>query len=342
MDSPLTIDDIAKLAGVSSATVSRVLAGKVGSRSKVKQKVLRVLQETNFQPNPAAQSLASKRTGLIGMIFPISASGMLSSTYHVRVIEAISYACNLKKDYNLVMFLCETPADEAAVFLKINRKGMFDGVIANVGADNGDRLAALVSKMAIPIVTIGRRESLPGVSFVDVNNFQAAYNVVNHLAGLGRKRIAMISSPLGSTDGVDRVAGYRKALASRGLPVEEALIVEGDNTEKLAYQRAKKLLTHSIDAIFAAGDRMALGAIRAVNEQGLSVPDDIAIIGFDDLPAAVSANPPLTTVRQPLRALGTKVVNILIEHIENPDDNTKKIFLDAELIIRKSCGIKMD
>jgi DNA-binding LacI/PurR family transcriptional regulator len=215
-------------------------------------------------------------------------------------------------------------------------------LIANVGADNGERLAALVSKITIPIVTIGRRESLPGVSFVDVDNFQAAYNVVTHLVGLGRKRIAIISSPLGSTDGVDRVAGYRKALVSRGLPVDETLIVEGDNTEKLAYQQAKKLLPHSIDAIFAAGDRMALGAMRAINEQGFSVPEDIAIIGFDDLPVAVSANPPLTTVRQPLRALGTKVVNLLIEHIENPDDKPKKIFLDAELIIRKSCGMKME
>ena len=339
MDSSLTIEDIARLAGVSTATVSRVLAGKVGQRSKVKQKVLSVLQETNFQPNPAAQSLASKRTGLIGMMFPISASGMLSSTYHVRVIEAISYACNLKRDYNLVMFLCETPADEAAVFLKINRKGMFDGVIANVGAVNGSRLAELVSEMTIPIVTIGRRESLQGVSFVDVDNIQAAYHVVTHLAGSGRTRIAMITSPQGSTDGVDRVTGYRRALAGSGIPVDEALIMEGDNTEKMGFLCAKQLLTQSIDAIFAAGDRMAIGAIRAVQEKGLSVPEDIAVVGFDDLPEGASANPPLTTVRQPLRTLGAKVVDLLIEQIEKPCDKPNKIFLDTELIIRKSCGV---
>lgn len=338
----LTIDDIAKLAGVSTATVSRVLAGKVGDRSKVKQKVLQVLEETNFQPNAAAQSLASRRSGLIGLIFPLSASGMLTSTYHIRIIESISYACNVKKDYNIVLFLCETPADEAAVFSKINRRGILDGVIANVGAVNGSRLATLVSQVAIPVVTIGRRESLPNVSFVDVDNFQAAYNVVIHLTSLGRKRIAMISSPLDATAGNDRVAGYCKALNSRGIEVDSNMIVDGDNSEKLAYYLTKRLLTQNIDAVFAAGDHMALGAMRAVQEEGLSVPGDIAVVGFDDLPEAALSTPTLSTVRQPLRTMGMKVVNLLIEQIENPGGKPHKVFLDTEFVIRQSCGMKMD
>lgn len=339
MTSQYKIADIARLAGVSTATVSRVLAGKVGNRSKVRQKVIEVIQETNFQPNAAAQSLASKRSGLIGLIFPISASGLLASTYHIRVIESISAACNLEKDYNLLLFLCETAAEEAAAFSKINRRGMLDGLIANVGAENGDRLARLVSQVKIPIVTIGRRDSLPDVSFVDIDNFQAAYNAVTHLISLGRKRIAMIASPLGATDGKDRIEGYRKALATHEIKIEEDLIVEGDNSERLAYHLTKKMISRQIDAIFAAGDQMALGAIRAVQEAGLTVPGDIAVVGFDDLPEASQSTPPLTTVRQPLRSLGLKVMSLLIEQIENPDERPQKIFLDTELLIRQSCGM---
>jgi DNA-binding LacI/PurR family transcriptional regulator len=341
MDSELTILDIAKLAGVSTATVSRVLAGKVGDRSKVKRKVLEIIQETSFQPNAAAQSLASKRTGLIGLIFPVSASKVLASTYHIGIIESITHAC-IVNDYNMVLFMCESQEDEAKAVGKINHKGLLDGLIANVGCTNGSRLANLVSKVTIPVVTIGRHEILPNISFVEVDNFQASYNVVTHLTSLGRKRIAMITSPLNTTDGCDRVEGFRKALLSRGIEVDEKIIVEGDNSEKRAYFITKNLISQKIDAIFAAGDVMALGAIRAIREEGLTIPDDIAIVGFDDLPEGSMASPLLTTVRQPLRALGLKAVELLIHSIEQPFEKPQKIILDPELIIRQSCGMQMN
>jgi len=336
MNNRLNIADIARLAGVSSATVSRVINGKIGNRSKIKKRVMEVIEETSFQPNVAAQTLALQRSGFIGLIFPNTATSILSQAYYTRTIESISLACN-KYDYNLVLFLTQSASDEAKVFARVSRPGLLDGLIANVGCLNGERLIPLVRESKIPVVLAGRIEGLDTYSFVDIDNVQAAFHAVQHLMSLGRKRIATITGPLNVTDGCDRLEGYQHALLARGYPNDDDLIVEGDYSEKAGYYAAKRLIAREIDAIFAANDEMAIGAIRAVKEAGLSVPKDIAILGFDDSAPSSLVTPPLTTIRQPLRTYGMKLVELLSEQIEDPARTSRKIVLETELVIRQSC-----
>jgi LacI family transcriptional regulator len=333
----LTIADIAKLAGVSSATVSRIINGQIGNRSKVKNRVLKVIEETGFHTNVVAQKLAFQPSSFIGLIFPNTVTSILSEHYYVKIIESVTFACN-QRDYNLVLFLSQSVSDEEKIFAKISRPGMLDGLIANVGCFNGDCLTPLVKEAKIPVVLAGRNDELDSFSYVDIDNIRAAFNAVQHLISLGRKRIATISGPLNVTDGSDRLEGYRQALMARGFAVDEDLIVEGDYSEKTGYYSARRIIPKKIDAIFAANDEMAIGAMRAVQEAGLSIPKDIAVIGFDDIKASSKTNPPLTTVRQPLGTFGHKLVELLIDQIEDPDRVARKIVLDTELVIRQSCG----
>jgi LacI family transcriptional regulator len=334
----LTIADLAKMAGVSSATVSRVVNGKIGERSKVKSRVMKVIEETGFQINaPAPKHAATQPSGFIGLIFPNSVTSIMSEHYYIKTIESVTFACN-QHAYNPVLFLSQSAADEEKIFAKLSRSGMLDGLIANVGCTNGDILIPLVKEVNFPVVLAGRSDELSSYSYVDIDNVHAAFNAVQHLISLGRKRIATITGPLKTTDGRDRLDGYRRALMARGFTVDEELIVEGDYSEKNGYYSARRIIAKEIDAIFAANDEMAIGAMRAIQEAGLCIPKDIAVIGFDDISASSKTNPPLTTVRQPLGTFGHKLVELLVDQIEDPGKMARKIVLDTELVIRQSCG----
>ena len=155
---------------------------------------------------------------------------------------------------------------------------MLAGLIANVGCFNGACLIPLVKEAKIPVVLAGRNDELDSFSYVDIDNIHAAFNAVQHLISLGRKRIATITGPMNVTDGCDRLEGYRRALMARGFSVDEELIIEGDYTKKTGYYAAKRIISKNIDAIFAANDEMAIGAMRAIQEAGLSIPKDIAVV----------------------------------------------------------------
>jgi LacI family transcriptional regulator len=199
----------------------------------------------------------------------------------------------------------------------------------------------LIERLAnsnIPLVIAGRPFHSNDVSYIDVDNINAAYNATSHLILLGYKRIGMIAGPINTTVGLDRREGYMKAFVERGRNFDESLFIEGDFTEESGYYAMKRMLGVKPDAVFAASDIMAIGAMRAAREAGLSVPDDIAFVGFDDLPIATLLKPRLTTVRQPVHQFGIKAVEILIDLIENGVTPTRRIILDTELIVRESCG----
>jgi DNA-binding LacI/PurR family transcriptional regulator len=169
-------------------------------------------------------------------------------------------------------------------------------------------------------------------------NVNAACNAVSHLIRIGYKRIGTITGPQNATVGIDRKKGYLKALTERGLEVDTSLIIEGDFTEAGGYYAMQRLLTTQPDAVFAASDIMAIGAIRAANQAGLNVPDDIAFIGFDDLPLATLTQLQLTTMRQPVYQSGVQAIEILIDMIENGVTPARHVIMDTELIIRDTCG----
>ncbi len=188
------------------------------------------------------------------------------------------------------------------------------------------------------MVIAGRPFNANGISYIDVDNVNATYEAVCHLIQLGYKRIGTITGFMNTTVGIDRKEGYLKAILEQGWEVDEALILNGDFSENSGYLAMKQLLPAKPDAVFAASDTMAIGAIRATREAGLHVPNDIAFIGFDDLPIASLSDFKLTTVRQPIIQFGAKAVDTLIDLIENGIKPSRRIIMDTELVIRDSCG----
>jgi LacI family transcriptional regulator len=216
---------------------------------------------------------------------------------------------------------------------------LLDGLIVTA-TQTGDPLVPELIANRTPFVMHGRHED-PRVSFVEVDNEGGAHTAVTHLVRLGRRRIALIAGPPSSLAAEDRKRGYLKGLRERMLPVDEKLIAHGDFTESSSFEAMQRLLPHQPDAVFVASDTMALGALRAVRRAGRRVPDDIAVVGFDDLPQAATANPPLTTVRQPIRRAGAMAVGVLKDILEHGAEPPRRMILPTELVVRASCGSQL-
>ena len=329
----LTLEDIAQMAGVSPSTVSRVINNQIGTRSKVRQRVLQIIAETDFQPHAAARSLACQRSNVVGLLVPAPASRVLAQPYLLQLAEYITQACHTH-DYLLSLFLTGSDADEQKLLPKVTRKGFVDGLIVRVveGLKN-DPLLEKLSRKGVPFVASGRPADPRNISYVAADNYTAAYNALTHLLSLGRKRIGMITSTAESPGSQERLASYRRVLTEQGLSVDEELIMVHSN----GYLGTKLLLKANPDAIFFA-TRLALDVLRALREDRVRIPDDIALVGFDDLPLAQQTDPPLTTMRQPMAAMGKRLVEILLDIIEYGPTPPRHIVFEEELVIRQSCG----
>jgi len=335
----LTLDDIAKLAGVSRSTVSRVVNNHPNVSDSARKRVLQVIQNTGFHPNAAARALASHRSRMIGLVLPRSVSSFFSDPYFPRLTQGIAQASN-QYDYTLALFLIGTKEDEDSIYPRISRKGLLDGLLVQSG-EIGDQLISRLMNSNLPVVIVGRPFHTTNISYIDIDNIAAAFKAVNYLAQLGYRRIGTITGTLVSTAGLDRKEGYLRALVENGMEIDLNLIASGDFTEAGGYGAMQQLLAARPDAIFAASDLMAIGATRAMREAGLSIPQDIALVGFDDLPITAQSVPQLTTVHQPIFPFGFKAVEILIDLIENGINPPRRVIMDTELIIRESCGQKL-
>jgi LacI family transcriptional regulator len=337
----LTIVEIAKQSGVSRSTVSRVINDDPNVKAQTRQRVRSVMQKLNYQPNAAARGLATGKTRILGLVIPMGITVLFSDPYFSLVIQGISAACN-QHNYSTMLWLAE-PEYERRTIQQIVSGGMIDGLII-ASARTDDALIEAVRMRNLPFVLIGRHPVHNDLSFVDVDNRVSARAAVMHLLRLGYKRVATIAGPLTMIGGLDRLAGYQDALASRGLVSDPWLIVEGDFTDEGGYHAMRKLLElpreDSPDAVFCASDTMALGAIRALREAGKKIPDNVALVGYDDLPFAVHSVPPLTTVRQPIHRAGFVAAETLMDMIEENDASPRRVILPTELVIRESCGAR--
>lgn len=332
----LTLEDIAKLAGVSRSTVSRVINDHPNVRDKVRKRVMEVIQTTGYHPNAAARTLASQRSWMIGLVIPRTFSNIFTDPYFPRLTQGIAQACN-QYNYTLGLFLISSKEDEEKVLSRVSRKGLLDGLLVQSG-QIGDQLIERLATSNSPMVIIGRPSKPAEVSYIDVDNVNGAYNAVRHLLRLGYKRIGTITGLSNTTVSIDRKEGYIKALQEQGRQIDESLIVEGDFSEAGGYYAMQKMLPVKPDAVFVASDIMAIGAMRTVREANLKIPDDVAFVGYDDLPLATLPESPLTTVRQPISQFGFNSVNILIDLIENGIKPARRVIMDTELVIRTSCG----
>ncbi len=333
----LTLEDIAKQAGVSRSTVSRVVNQSPDVSEDVRKRVLDVIEDTGYQPHAAARALASQRSWTIGLVLPQSVSSFFTDPYYPHLTKGIAQACN-QANYTLALFLVGTKDDEEKIFPRLSRPGFVDGIIIQSGHHGDQWIIGRFVDAKLPFVVAGRPFRSDNVSYIDIDNVNAADMAVSHLIRLGRRRIAMINGPTTSTVGIDRRNGYLEALKERGLERDDALIIESDFTEAGGYYSMQRLLPTKPDAVFAASDIMAFGAMRAAREAGLQVPDDIAVVGFDDLPLSPLYDMQLTTVRQPVVQFGVKAVDVLIDMIEHGMYPPRHIIMGTELVIRSSCG----
>jgi LacI family transcriptional regulator len=338
MSDRLTIIEIAKQSGVSRSTVSRVINDDPNVNPSTRQRVRAVMQKLNFQPHAAARGLAAGRTRIIGLVIPMGVAALFTDPYFPQVIQGIAAACN-QFDYSTMLWLAE-PEYERRTIQQIVSAGMIDGVIV-ASALTDDAVIEAVRQRRIPFVLIGRHPVHTDITYVDVDNRNSSRDAVLHLLRLGYKRVATISGPLNMIGGMDRLAGYKDALKARGIASDPRLIAEGDFTEESGFGGMQLLLPHAPDAVFVASDTMALGALRALREAGKRIPEDIALVGYDDMPFAARTDPPLTTVRQPIHRAGFVAAETLMDLIQEDDSSPRRVILPTELVIRDSCGARL-
>lgn len=332
----MNLEQIAKLSGVSRSTVSRVVNDDPKVSEDTRLRVRQVIQQLNFSPNVAARSLAGGKTSILGLVIPTGVSSVFSDPYFPNLIRGISAACR-EQNYSVMLWLAE-PDYERKTITQVLRNGFIDGIIVS-SFPIDEMMVETLSHSEMPFILVGRDPAHPDVSYIDVENRRGAVEAVTHLVRMGRRRIAHLSGPLNTVVGVDRRDGYLEALKNRGVPHDPLLFIEGNFSEEDGYSLTKMLLPYNPDAIFAASDAMAIGSMRALREAGKRIPDDIAVIGFDDMPFSATSEPPLTTVRQPIQRTGRIAAQTLIDMVQHPDDHlSRRILLPTELVIRRSCG----
>lgn len=328
----LTLEDIARLSGASRSTVSRVINGDENVSAATRQRVLEVIQQHNYQPNQAARRLAAGRTDTFGLVIPAGSGATFSDPYFSQVIQGVSNTCN-QQDYSLLLWLSDLE-HERRILRRLANNNLMDGVIVSFTLAN-DPIVETLLRGRLPFVIIGHHPN-PSINSVDIDHRQAAYQAARHLLAHGYQRIATISGPRNQIAGQDRLKGFEQALVEANL-FDTELVLESDFTEAGGYATMQKLLHRQPQAVFAANDMMAAGAYRAIYEAGLKIPDEIAVIGFDDLPIAGQLDPPLTTICQPIRRLGQLAVERLVEILRDPQTPARQVILAPELIIRQSC-----
>jgi len=322
-----TIKDVAKLAGVAVSTVSYALNNDAKISEETKKKILKAAEELNYYPSGAARNLKKQKSETIGLFL-----NDLSGPFYSQVVEGIQEVV-ASHGYNLIA--CSTYGGENSSAHRFLREKFVDGAII-MGSSIPDSLILSIAGETFPIVVLDRELNADYVHSVLIDNLQGAYDAVTHLIQMGRRKIGYLSGPSNNYDNIRRFEGYKKALEDNGVAFQPRMVMQGKYTEAGGYQAMKVLLASNQlpDAIFAGNDEMAIGAIRAMQEENMKVPDDIAIVGFDDIMLAAYVQPPLTTVRHSKYELGA----IATQRVFYPQKEENMIVLPTELVIRKSCG----
>jgi len=330
----VNLEEIAKLSGVSRSTVSRVINNHPRVNPKTRERVYEVIQRLDYHPSAAARRLAGGRTNILGLVIPMGVPRLFTDPFFPLLIQGVSQACSAH-DHSVMLWVAE-PEYERRTIRQVLQNKMIDGVII-ASAILDDPLLEALMEGDLPFILVGRHPAAPQVSYVDVDNFNSSREVVTYLLRLGYQRIGTISGPQNMIAGLDRLEGYKAALRQWGVPVDPDFTVEGDFTEDGGYNAMQRLLPHHPQALFCASDAMAIGAMRALREASLRVPENVAVASFDDLPFSAHSEPPLTTVRQPIQRLGAVAVETLMEIIAHPEAPPRCVILPTELVIRASC-----
>lgn len=327
-----TLEKVALLAGVSRATVSRVVNGSTTVAPEIRSAVERAVQELGYVPNPAARSLVTQRTDSYALVVPEPASRVFSDDmFFPGIIRGVSQELEAA-DKQLVLML----ATSATSHDRIERYALgqhVDGVMM-ASMHGADPLPATLARMGIPVVASGRPLGRTPVPYIDVDHAGGVRKAVQRLLDAGRNRIATIAGPQDMVAGLERLDGYRSALRDSR---RRSIVAVGDFTRESGVVAMRQLLDDDpqLDAVFVASDLMAEGALRTLRQTGRRVPDDVAVIGFDDVEIARYTEPPLTTVRQPINEIGRHLVRQLLRQAAG-EEIELALILPTELIIRES------
>jgi LacI family transcriptional regulator len=334
----MNLEDIAKKAGVSRSTVSRVINGESYVSEKTRERVMQIIEIEGYSPNPAARMLVMQRSQVMGVVVPALPGFAFEDNYYFpALLHGISQATDAH-DYGMLLWLGGNTSDPDRFSRRILKNRLMDGLILASVEMNTPFIDQLINSSSIFVMVERPAQYGERINYVTVDNIRGAIMAVEHLLSLGRRRIATIVGNIQNIDAVDRLAGYKVALERAGIAFDEELAPSGHFTRSGGYQAMKRILPCRPDAVFAATDQMALGVIQAINEAGLQIPDDIAIVGFDDLPMALDTIPPLTTIRQPIAEKGRRAAELLFDLVEGRATEPRHIVLPVELIIRQSCG----
>lgn len=331
----VTLDAVARVAGVSRATVSRVVNGNPRVGEEAKRQVERAIARLGYIPNPAARSLVTRRSDSIGVVIPEPPGMLFGDPFFPRLLRGISAELSAR-NLQLVLLMPQSPDEEPRVETYL-AAGHVDGALL-VSLHGDDRMPAALAGRGIPVVVGGRPPGGEGVSYVDVDNVGGAQTAVTHLLRTGRRAIATIAGPPDMSAGLDRLEGYHRALAGAGIAADPSLEVAADFTQEGGAEAMRRILVAraDVDGVFAASDLMAAGALQVLRAAGRRVPEDVAIVGFDDSSIAATAEPPLTSIRQPIEEMGREMVRLLLEQASRPGSVPRKVILATQLVRRRS------
>lgn len=331
----ITIKEMAKMLGVSKSTVSRALRGSDEIGEETKQRVLELARTVNYFPNPIALSLVGNRSNTIGVIVPDIANPFFSSV--IGGVEEVAYS----RGYHVMIYQSHDTYERERIDSRHISARHADGLIISIASHspNFDHLRAL-QENGIPVVLFDRSTDEIQTHKVQVDDYKGAFEATEHLAIQGCRKIAHIAGPLNLSISRDRLRGYRDVLNKYDLPYREEWVIQGEYNQEVGSERAYQLmaLRERPDAIFAASDRIAIGVHVALRQLGYRMPDDVALIGFSDLPVSALLDPPLSTVVQPTKEMGQQAAELLLSllEIKKPPAQFETKVLQSKLVVRKS------
>lgn len=325
------ISDVAKMANVSTATVSRVLSNSGNVKKETAEKVLEAIKKLNYQPNSLARQLRRLETKTILVVVPD-----ITNTFFSKILRGIEHVA-IENGYEVLLGDTSNDKKRESGYLDILRQKKADGMIMLTA-----RLEPhLLEEISLEFPVVLACEYLEGSSIptVSIDNISGARKATEYLISLGHKRIGFLSGPMDVILSRDRLKGYKQAMAHHDLPVEPHLVQEGDFTFESGYNLMLKFLAFDKPptAVFASSDEMAIGAIKAIKSKGLHVPDDISVIGFDNIKFASIFEPALTTISQPMYEIGLKAMELLLKIINKENLERNQFILNDQLIIRSTC-----
>jgi LacI family transcriptional regulator len=329
-----TIKHVAREAGVSVATVSRVMNQSALVAEGTRLQVLEVATRMGYVPHSGARSLITNRTSTIGVLLPD-----LYGEFYSEVIRGIDTMAR-RHGYHVLVSSSHADQREIEAVLR-SMRGRVDGLILMVPDIQVPAAVSLLPE-GFPLVLVNCADATDLHDAVSVANYEGAYAMVQHLMALGHRRIAIITGAARNFDAAERLRGYRAALRDAGLPVEPSLEIQGDFSEGSGFRAGQALASRSArpSAIFASNDAMAIGALSALRASGLKVPGDIAVAGFDDIPMSAYVEPPLSSVHVDISALGERATVRLLEAMQPANGHpARREILPTTLVVRRSCGI---